>query len=164
MSAGKCLYPGSFDPVTLGHVDIIRRAAGIFDEVIVGVLHNPDKRGCFPVEKRLDMLRRACVDFPNVRVIAYAGLMAECCREYGVTVAVRGVRGAADLEAEAAMAHINRRLNPALETLLLPALPEHVMISASLVRQLAMFHADISAYVPPQVVQDVRAAFDQTEP
>ena len=154
MSAGKCLYPGSFDPVTLGHVDIIRRAAGIFDEVIVGVLHNPDKRGCFPVEKRLDI----------VRVIAYAGLMAECCREYGVTVAVRGVRGAADLEAEAAMAHINRRLNPALETLLLPALPEHVMISASTVRQLAMFHADISAYVPPQVVQDVRAAFDQTEP
>ena len=164
MSAGKCLYPGSFDPVTLGHVDIIRRAAGIFDEVIVGVLHNPDKRGCFPVEKRLDMLRRECADFPNVRVIAYAGLMAECCREYGVTVAVRGVRGAADLEAEAAMAHINRRLNPALETLLLPALPEHVMISASMVRQLAMFHADISAYVPPQIVQDVRAAFDQTEP
>ena len=81
-----------------------------------------------------------------------------------MTVAVRGVRGAADLEAEAAMAHINRRLNPALETLLLPALPEHVMISASMVRQLAMFHADISAYVPPQIVQDVRAAFDQTEP
>ena len=159
MSASKCLYPGSFDPVTLGHLDIIRRAATLFDTVIVGVLHNPEKQGCFPVEKRVEMLEKACRGMPGVQVIAYGGLLAQFTRETGVRAVVRGVRGVADLESERAMARINHQLNPELETIFLPASPGQEEISASMVRQLAAFGADISAYVPQQALPDILAAF-----
>lgn len=159
MSIRRCLYPGSFDPVTSGHMDIIRRAAAMFDEVIVGVLHNPDKQGCFPVDERLELLRQACQDFPNVQVIAHAGLLAELTRSLDIRVVVRGVRGAADLENEATMARINHQLNPAQETIFLPASPELVDVSASMVRQLATFGADISPYVPKEVLPKIMDAF-----
>ena len=162
MSARVCLYPGSFDPVTNGHMDVIRRAAGLFDEVVAGVFHNPDKRGCFPVDKRVDMLKRACRDLPNVRVVSSSGLVADYARAHGITALVRGVRGAADLESEIAMAQINHQLNPALETVFLPASPEAAHISASLVRQLASFGADVSAFVPSPVLPDLLAAFSHT--
>ena len=158
-----CLYPGSFDPVTLGHMDVIRRAAAIFDTVVVGVLHNPDKQGAFPVAQRVDMLRRACADIPNVKIISYPGLLARLTRDMGIRVVVRGVRTAADLESETAMAHINGRLDPGLETLFLPASPERADVSASMVRQLAQFGADFSDYVPPQVLPDILAAFTNPE-
>ena len=141
-----CLYPGSFDPVTNGHMDIIRRAAALFDTVIVGVFHNPDKQGCFPVEKRVDMLKKACRGIPGVRVIAYGGLLAQYTREQGISVVVRGVRGVADLESETVMARINDQLNPGLETIFLPASPEMGEISASMVRQLAAFGADFAQF------------------
>ena len=159
MTPSRCLYPGSFDPVTLGHMDMIRRAAGLFDTVVVGVLHNPEKRGCFSVEQRVDMLKRACAGIPNVQVISYGGLLAQLTRETGITVVVRGVRGVSDLESETVMARVNRQLNPALETLFLPASPEVGEISASMVRQLAAFGADLSAYVPPEALQVILAAF-----
>lgn len=154
-----CLYPGSFDPVTLGHLDIIRRASALFDTVVVGVLHNPDKQGLFSVEQRMDMLRRACADIPNVEIISWPGLLARLTRETGIRAVVRGVRNTADLDSETAMAHINGRLDPGLETVFLPASPGHTDISASMVRQLAQFGADISAYVPSQVLPDILAAF-----
>lgn len=157
-----CLYPGSFDPVTRGHMDIIARAANIFDQVVVGVLHNPDKRGCFPVEKRVEMLRKACAKLENVRIIAYGGLLAQLTREENIRVVVRGVRGVADLESETMMARINHQLNPDLETIFLPASPENGEISASMVRQLAAFGADLSAYVPSEVLPDILAAFAQS--
>ena len=159
MNNSRCLYPGSFDPVTLGHLDIIRRAAAIFDTVVVGVLHNPEKKGCFSVEQRVDMLQRACRDMPNVQVISYGGLLAQLTKETGISVVVRGVRGVADLESETAMARINHQLNPALETLFLPASPEMGEISASMVRQLAAFGADLSAYVPQEALPVILAAF-----
>ena len=159
MNNARCLYPGSFDPVTLGHLDVIRRAAAIFDTVVVGVLHNPEKKGCFSVEQRVDMLQRACRGIPNVQVISYGGLLAQLTRETGISVVVRGVRGVADLESETAMARINRQLNPALETLFLPASPEMGEISASMVRQLAAFGADLSAYVPQEALPVIQAAF-----
>ena len=162
MGKGICLYPGSFDPVTRGHMDIIRRAARVFDSVVVGVLHNPDKKGTFPVPKRVEMLEKACEGLNNVRVIAYGGLLAQCAREENISVVVRGVRGAADLESEAVMARINHQLNPDLETLFLPASPEMTDISASMVRQLAAFGADISPYVPEQALPDILAAFEHT--
>ena len=133
MNNSCCLYPGSFDPVTLGHLDIIRRAAAIFDTVVVGVLHNPEKKGCFSVEQRVNMLQRVCRDMPNVQVISYGGLLAQLTKETGISVVVRGVRGVADLESETAMARINHQLNPALETLFLPASPEMGEISASMI-------------------------------
>lgn len=157
-----CLYPGSFDPVTRGHMDIIARAANIFDQVVVGVLHNPDKRGCFPVEKRVEMLRKACAKLENVRIIAHGGLLAQLTREENIRVMVRGVRGVADLESETMMARINHQLNPDLETIFLPASPENGEISASMVRQLAAFGADLSAYVPSEVLPDILAAFAQS--
>ena len=156
---GVCLYPGSFDPVTNGHMDIIRRAAGMFDTLVVGVLHNPEKTGCFPVEKRVALLEKACRELPNVRVIAYGGLLADLAREQGILTVVRGVRGAADLESEMQMARINRRLCPGLETILLPASPDCQEISASLVRQLASFGADLSPFVPQEALPDILAAF-----
>ncbi len=162
MKESRCLYPGSFDPVTLGHMDVIRRASAIFDTVVVGVLHNPEKKGCFSVEQRVDMLRRACGGISNVQVISYGGLLAQLTRETGISVVVRGVRGVADLESETAMARINRQLNPNLETLFLPASPDAVEISASMVRQLAAFGADISPYVPEQALPDILAAFEHT--
>ena len=154
-----CLYPGSFDPVTLGHLDIIRRAASIFDTVVVGVLHNPDKQGRFSVEDRMDMLKRACEGIPNVEIIAWPGLLAQLTRESGLRVVVRGVRGIADLDSETTMAHINGQLDPGLETVFLPASPGRADVSASMVRQLAQFGADISNYVPSQVLPDILAAF-----
>lgn len=157
-----CLYPGSFDPVTRGHMDIIARAANIFDQVVVGVLHNPDKKGCFPVEKRVEMLKKACAKLENVRIIAYGGLLAQLTREENIQVVVRGVRGVADLESETMMARINHQLNPDLETIFLPASPENGEISASMVRQLAAFGADLSAYVPSEVLPDILAAFAQS--
>lgn len=156
-----CLYPGSFDPVTRGHMDVIARAAGIFDQVVVGVLHNPDKKGCFPVEKRVEMLEKACAGIKNVRVIAYGGLLAQLTKEENIHVVVRGVRGVNDLESESAMARINHQLNPALETVFLPASPEIGEISASMVRQLAAFGADLTAFVPSEVLPDILAAFRQ---
>ena len=156
-----CLYPGSFDPVTLGHLDIIRRAAAIFDTVVVGVLHNPDKQGLFSVGQRVDMLERACAEIPNVKIIAWPGLLADLTRETGIRAVVRGVRNAADLDSESTMAHINGRLDPGLETLFLPASPERADVSASMVRQLASFGADISSFVPSQVLPDILAAFSQ---
>lgn len=157
-----CLYPGSFDPVTLGHLDIIRRAAAIFDTVVVGVLHNPDKQGLFSVGQRVDMLERACAEIPNVKIIAWPGLLADLTRETGIRAVVRGVRNAADLDSESTMAHINGRLDPGLETLFLPASPERADVSASMVRQLASFGADISSFVPSQVLPDILAAFSKT--
>ncbi|MBR4359330.1 MAG: pantetheine-phosphate adenylyltransferase [Clostridia bacterium] len=159
MSNLRCLYPGSFDPVTLGHMDMIRRAARIFDTVVVGVLHNPDKQGCFPVEKRVDMLKKACRGLKHVEIIAYDGLLARFTREQDIRVVVRGVRGGADLESETAMARINGQLHPGLETVLLPAAPDKEQISASMVRQLAAFGADISPYVPAEALPDILAAF-----
>ena len=154
-----CLYPGSFDPVTLGHLDIIRRAASIFDTVVVGVLHNPDKQGRFSVEDRMDMLKRVCEGIPNVEIIAWPGLLAQLTRESGLRVVVRGVRGIADLDSETTMAHINGQLDPGLETVFLPASPGRADVSASMVRQLAQFGADISNYVPSQVLPDILAAY-----
>lgn len=159
MKESVCLYPGSFDPVTNGHMDVIRRASAIFGRVIVGVLHNPDKQGVFSVEERVAMLKKACAKIPQVEVIAHGGLLSELTKEMGVRVVIRGIRGVNDLESETAMARINGQLDPGLETLFLPASPECGDVSASMVRQLAQFGADISPYVPRAVLRDIRNKF-----
>ena len=163
MNPTRCLYPGSFDPVTVGHMDVISRAAAMFDTVVVGVLHHPEQRGCFPVEKRVEMLKKACAAFSNVQVISYGGLLARLAKEQGFRVVVRGVRGAGDLDSEMMMARINRQLCPGLETVFLPASPEKSDISATMVRQLASFGADLSQFVPLEALPDVLAAFEDTE-
>ena len=162
MKESVCLFPGSFDPVTNGHMDVIRRAAKIFDRVVVGVLHNPDKRGLFSVDQRVEMLKKACADIPQAEVIAYGGLLADLTREKNIRVVIRGVRGTGDLESETAMARINGQLDPGLETLFLPASPGCGEISASMVRQLAQFGADLKPYVPRAVLRDIRKMYAET--
>lgn len=155
------MFPGSFDPVTLGHMDIIRRAAVLFDEVVVAVMHNPEKKGCFPVEKRIAMLEKVCVGLGNVRITASDGLTALFAKEIGACVLIRGVRNQLDLESENDMANINRMLADNIETIYFPAKLEKSNISSTFVRQLAAFGADISKFVPTEVLEEVISAFPE---
>ena len=154
-----CVYPGSFDPLTLGHEDLIRRAAALFDRVIVAVLINPDKRGCFPLPERLEMIRLALADLPNVEVDSFEGLLVDYMHLKGARVVLRGLRSALDFETECQMAQINRQISPdKAETLFLATAPEYGHISSSMVRQVAQFGGDISGLVPPALVQRVTQA------
>ena len=156
-----CVYPGSFDPVTTGHLDVIRRAASLFDEVIVAVMHNPAKRGCFPMDERLTLIGKAVAHLPNVSVDAWDGLLADYMRRTGADCVVRGLRAVSDFENEMVMAQVNAQLLPGLETVFLMTRPEHGCVSSSVVREAASFGADVSAFVPAAIAEDVAAHFRQ---
>lgn len=156
------LYPGSFDPVTRGHMDIIARAGRLCDVLIVAVMHNPDKRGALAVDARVRLLEQACADYPNVRVIAHGGLLVECVRDVGAQAVVRGVRPLGDFEAEYQMAQINRMLG-GVETLLMTTCEDCASISSSIVRQIAAFGGDIDNLVPPGVAGEIRAALEGSD-
>lgn len=155
-----CVYAGSFDPVTVGHEDMIRRAAKLCDKLYVTVMYNPAKQGCFSVPQRLEMLAKVCSELPNVEVDAWSGLMVDYVRKMGASFVVRGVRGAADLESECSLAQLNARLMPGLETVLLMSKPELTCISSSAVREAALFDADFSSFVPQCVYPDIKAHFN----
>lgn len=159
MMARIAVYPGSFDPITVGHLDVIERAASLFDGVIVAVMHNPAKKGCFPVEERAEMIRRATAHLPGVRVDAWDGLLAEYMHRTGAACVVRGLRAVSDFETEMLMAQVNAQLLPGLETVFLMTRPEHGCISSSVVREAASFGADVSAFVPTAIAEDVAAHF-----
>lgn len=150
------LYPGSFDPVTSGHMDIIRRAASLFDHLIVVVFINPSKKGLFTPEERVTLLQQACQDMPNVSIQSYGGLLADYVKKNTIHVIIKGVRGLMDLENETNMARANKQLTDGLETLLLPSSSEVEHISSTLVREIAAFHGDVDAYVPACVAQKLR--------
>lgn len=150
-----CIYPGSFDPITIGHMDIIRRAAVLFDKVIVAVLHNPAKKGAFPIEVRLNMIRKACATIPNVEVDTFGGLLADYVKQTRAQAVVRGLRGVSDFESECQMAQVNQQVLPGMETLFMMTRPEHAHISSSVVRELASFGGDVQAYIPPEIREDV---------
>lgn len=150
-----CIYPGSFDPITIGHMDIIRRAAVLFDKVIVAVLHNPAKKGAFPIEERLNMIRKACASIPNVEVDTFGGLLADYVKQTRAQAVVRGLRGISDFESECQMAQVNQQVLPGMETLFMMTRPEHAHISSSVVRELASFGGDVQAYIPPEIREDV---------
>ena len=149
-----CLYAGSFDPVTNGHLGLISRAAGMFDRVYVAIMKNAEKQGTFSIAERLDMLAKVCAPYQNVRVLAGDGLTSALARQLGATVLLRGLRGARDLESELMMARVNRRLSPGLETLFLPPEEGCEDISSSLVRELARLGGNIDPFVP-QAVRDM---------
>lgn len=153
----RMMYPGSFDPVTRGHLDIITRASALCDELIVAVLHNPDKRGAIPVKMRVALLESACAHLPNVRVAARGGLTVDCAKEFGADCLVRGVRPLGDFETEYGMAQVNRRLG-GVETLLMTTDEACAGISSSIVRQIAAFGGDIDSLVPEGLAQEIRAA------
>lgn len=143
----KVLFPGSFDPFTLGHADIVQRALGLFDEVVVAVGYNEQKKGWMPVEERVEAIRKLYKDEPRVRVESYTGLTVDFARGKGVTAIVRGVRTTADFEYEMQLADVNRQLT-GIETVLLPASPQLASLSSSVVRELASFGHDVSGFLP----------------
>jgi len=151
------MYPGSFDPVTRGHMDIITRASRLCDRLVVAVLHNPDKRGAIPVEERVRLLEAACAGLPNVQVVARGGLMIDCAAEMGAQAVVRGIRPLGDFEAEYQMAQINRALG-GVETLMMTTSEGLSSISSSVVRQIASFGGDIAPFVPEGMAQQIAAA------
>ena len=140
MNERVCVFPGSFDPPTVGHLDLIRRAAALYDRVIVAVAHNPDKQGAIPAEAREEMLRTCVRDLPNVEADRFDGLT---------------VRSEADFDAEWTLAQLNRTICPRVETVLLMGLPEHAHVSSSAVRQMAAFGADWHSLVPAEIVDQV---------
>ena len=146
----RAVCPGSFDPVTNGHVDVIVRAAGLYDELVVGVLVNPGKAGLFSVEERMELLRDAVAAHPNVRVDSFQGLLVDYCRAHDVPVIVKGLRAVGDFEYELQMAQMNREL-AGIETLFVPTAPQVGHLSSSLVKQIAQFGGDVSSLVPKAV-------------
>ena len=155
-----CLYAGSFDPVTNGHLSLIRRAAERFDRLFVAVMHNPQKHCAFSVGQRMAMLAEVCAPYANVRVLSSEGLTAALAAQLGATVLLRGLRSAQDLDSELTMARVNHRLNPALETVFLPPEEGCEAVSSSLVREIAAFGGNIDSFVPPvvrdQIIQHYR--------
>ncbi|MGN6687598.1 MAG: pantetheine-phosphate adenylyltransferase [Actinomycetales bacterium] len=150
LSPHVCVCPGSFDPVTLGHLDVIRRCSVLFDRVVVAVLVNPDKQPVFTEEERVELLREVTRPFPNVAVVAAHGLLVDVCRRERAGVVVKGVRGSSDTEYELPMAAMNRHL-AGVETLLLPSDPRVSYVSSSLVRSIASNGGDVSGLVPDVV-------------
>ena len=141
------LFPGSFDPFTKGHADIVTRALALFDEIVVAVGYNEQKPGWMPVEERVEKIRQIYAYEPRVKVESYTGLTVEFAKEKGVNAIVRGVRTVADFEYELQMADVNKQLT-GIETVLLPASPQFASLSSSVVRELAHFGQDISAFLP----------------
>ena len=144
---GLCLFPGSFDPFTLGHADIVKRALGIFDEIVIAVGYNENKTGWMSVEERVNTIRKIYADEPRVIVESYTGLTVDFAKERGITTIIRGVRTTADFEFEMQLADVNRQLT-GIETILLPASPQFASLTSSVVRELAHFGRDISAFLP----------------
>ncbi len=150
----KAVYPGSFDPVTFGHLDIIRRSASIADQLIVGVLNNGQKKPLFSVEERVSMLRQVTAEFPNVKVASFSGLLIDFARELEATIIVRGLRAITDFEYELQMSQTNHIMEPGIDTVFLTTSLEYAYLSSSTVKEVALFGGDISHFVP-QVVIDM---------
>lgn len=154
--AVRALYPGTFDPITNGHHDIIRRAAVLFDDVTVAVAASPSKTPAFGLEQRVAMAKLALADVPNVTVTGFAGLTVEFARERGIAVVLRGLRAVSDFEFEFQLAGMNRHLAPEVETMFLTPAEQFSYISSSLVREIAALGGDVSAFVHPAIEAELR--------
>jgi pantetheine-phosphate adenylyltransferase len=157
------VYPGSFDPMTLGHVDILERAALLFDRVIVAVLENPGKAPLFSVEERIALIRASIDDMPKVEVDTFSGLTVDFARKVGATALVRGLRAISDFENEFQMALMNRRLHPDIHTVFLMTSFSNVFVSSSLIKEVCRFGGDITAFVTPAVAQAMHVRLRQPE-
>ena len=154
------VFPGSFDPMTMAHLDVARRAAALFDRLVIGVLHNPKKAPLFTVEERVAMIREAVADFgDHVAVEAFDGLTVEFARRQEAGFIVRGLRAVSDFEAELQMAHTNRRLQRAVDTVFLMSALEFGYLSSTLAKEVAQFGGDVGEMVPPPVRSALEARF-----
>ena len=155
------VYPGSFDPVTNGHLDVISRGAALFDKVIVGVLHNSTKSPLFSVEERVRILNEATRDLPNVEIVAFSGLSVDFARQCEAKVIIRGLRAITDFEYELQMAQTNHKLEPSVETVFLTTSLEYSYLSSTIVKEVAFYHGDISKFVPDVVRERIREKMNQ---
>ncbi len=152
----SCVFAGSFDPVTVGHMDVIGRAAAIFEKVHVTVMVNIHKQGALPADERIRLLEKACARFDNVEVDRWEGLLAEYMREHQERILIRGVRSCSEFEHEYDSALINKKLNGEFETLLIPSDPGLAMVSSSAVREIASFGGELKDLVPKECLKDIR--------
>jgi len=151
----RAIYPGSFDPVTLGHMDIIKRSCKIVDELIVGVLNNNAKTPLFSVEERVKMLREATKELKNVKVVEFEGLLVDFAKAIDAKVVIRGLRAITDFEYELQMTQTNHKLEPDVETLFLTTSIEYSFLSSTTVKEVAAFGGDITQFVPEVVVKEI---------
>jgi pantetheine-phosphate adenylyltransferase len=148
----KAVYPGTFDPLTRGHEDLVRRAAGLFGEVVVAIADSKAKRPMFSLDERIDMAREALAPYANVQVLGFSGLLMDFMRSHGAHVILRGLRAVSDFEYEFQMAGMNRQLYPDVETMFLTPSEQYMFISATMVREIATLGGDVSLFVSPSVV------------
>ena len=150
------IYPGSFDPITLGHLNIIKRAALCFDKLIVCVMVNSQKNGLFTPEERVELIRRVVSQLPNVEVDASAVLLAEYARRRRARVIVKGLRAVSDFESEVQMAVVNRKLNPNVDTMFLPSNEKYTYLSSTVVKEMVRYGVDLSDFIPREIIEDVK--------
>lgn len=158
----KVIYPGTFDPMTRGHEDIVRRAAGLFHEVVVAVAHNPGKKPFFGLDERVELARDVLQDCANVSVVGFSGLLMQFVQAQGSSIVIRGLRAASDFEYEFQLTGMNRKLFPQLETLFFTPAEEYMFISASLVREIALLGGDVSNFVSPLIQQRIEHKIRQS--
>jgi len=149
------VYPGSFDPITLGHLNIIRRAASVFDELLVCVMVNSDKRPMFSAAERVDFIERTVARFGNVKAEASKDLLVKYMQDKGAKVIIKGLRAVSDFDHEFQLALVNRELDRGVETLFMPSSVKYTYLSSSVVKEMARYGADLSAFVPMEIIEDV---------
>ena len=149
------VYPGSFDPITEGHLDIIKRASKVFDEVIVSVLVNPDKKGLFSIEERVKLIEKVTEDIDNVKAESFEGLLVDYMKEKDAKVIIKGLRVVSDFEYELQMAHMNKKLDPSIETVFMMTNAKYSYLSSSSIKQVVMFGGCIEGLVPNKIIKDI---------
>ena len=159
----NAVYPGTFDPITNGHEDLIQRASRLFHEVVVGVAHSQAKRPFFALDERVALAREVLAPYSNVSVMGFTGLLSEFVKEQGASVILRGLRAVSDFEYEFQLAGMNRRLAPGVETLFLTPSDKYLFLSATIVREIAVLGGDIAAFVHPLTVQRMREKIGRGE-
>ena len=163
MTITRAVYPGTFDPITNGHEDLIQRASRLFDELIVGVAHSQAKRPFFSLEERVSLAREVLAPYKNVTVQGFSGLLSQFVKEQSASVILRGLRAVSDFEYEFQLAGMNRRLAPGVETLFLTPSDKYLFLSATIVREIAVLGGDISAFVHPLTAQRMLAKIGRGE-
>ncbi len=156
----KAIYPGSFDPITFGHLDMIKRSAAIVDELVVGVLNNSAKNSLFSLEERVSMIKEMTKDIPNVSVTSFDGLLVDHMRDIGATIIVRGLRAVTDFEYELQIAQTNHVQEPGIETIFLTTSLQYSYLSSTIVKEFASYGGDISKFVPEQFISRIYAKYD----